>query len=261
MNQLIKYFARFVSVSWDFGGLPAWWEKHQLLIAAERDPLLPPGRTEPTLKTTLLTKKRSRISLKKIPVSQGPRRSSPVASRPKPSTPQDRSSCEFPMLSFDDLYPPQEWVHVEGIHGRRYRNYAHFALPPSELKEEIATCKARGNTYETINGLFDDFKHQGEHGAWIYRFNRTSCGCCLSVGLNCPNLTYRPPAGANPKTLFIPPWWDSSDKIPLRNDKFFQHRSSSKRAPPDSEAEAVPHSSIIEAVVVEFGPSSRRRSC
>ncbi len=117
-----------------------------------------------------------------------------------------------------------------------------------------------------------DFKHQGEHGAWIYRFVKpchycdylqvscisqdgTSCGCCLSVGLNCPNLTYRPPAGANPKTLFIPPWWDSSDKVPLRNAKFFQHRPSSKRAPPDSEAEAVPHSSIIEAVVVEFGPS------
>ncbi len=85
-----------------------------------------------------------------------------------------------------------------------------------------------------------DFKHQGEHSAWNYRFvkpchycdylqvscigqDRTSCGCCLSVGLNCPNLTYHPPAGANPKTLFIPPWWDSSDKVPLRNAKFFQH--------------------------------------
>ncbi len=75
------------------------------------------------------------------------------------------------MLGFDDLYPPQEWVHVEGIHGRRYRNYAHFALPPSRtegrnrklivLRTPLvhrlnsptwATCKACGDTYKTING-------------------------------------------------------------------------------------------------------------
>ncbi len=47
----------------------------------------------------------------------------------------------------------------------------------------------------------------------------------------------------------------TGDKVPLHNTKFFQHQSSSKRAPPDSEAEAMPHSSIIEAVVMEFGPS------
>ncbi len=47
----------------------------------------------------------------------------------------------------------------------------------------------------------------------------------------------------------------TGDKVPLRNAKFFQHRSSSKRAPLDLEAEAMPHSSIIEAVVMEFGPS------
>ncbi len=84
-------------------------------------------------------KEEEQDQLEKDSVSQGPHRSSPVALRPKPSTPQDRSSCEFPMLGFDDLYPPQEWVHVEGIHGRRYRNYAHFALPPSKLKEEIVS--------------------------------------------------------------------------------------------------------------------------
>ncbi len=53
-----------------------------------------------------------------------------------------------------------------------------------------------------------------------------------------------------PPSLTLP-----GDKVPLRNAKFFQHRSSSKRAPLDSEAEAMPHSSIIEAVVMEFGPS------
>ncbi|SJL18557.1 uncharacterized protein ARMOST_22151 [Armillaria ostoyae] len=392
MNQLIKYFARFVSLSWDFGGPPAWREKYQLLIAAEHDPRLPPGHDADAAYAIFGTssiqpgdfffedrtniedrpadKEEEQDQLEEDSVSQGPRHSSPVASHPKPSTPQDRSNCEFPVLGFDGLYPPQEWVHVEGIHGHRYHNYAHFALPSSELKEEIANCKACGDTYETINGrlmilMNPDFKHQSEHGAWIYCFVKpchycdylqvscigqdgASCGCCSSVGLNCPNLTYRPPSvGANPKTLFIPPGWDweppvkpkfspptkasktpaslktlalkpiqeekmgppsrvskfsaievnesdieevvivntsaskpprkrqvvpllkasaatsslkssatipysTSNKVLSCNAKFFQGR---KRASSDSEVEAVPHSSIIEAVVMEFGPS------
>ncbi|KAK0238171.1 hypothetical protein EDD85DRAFT_790219 [Armillaria nabsnona] len=202
MNQLIKYFARFVSLSWDFGGPPAWREKYQLLVAAEHDPLLPPDHPA--------NKEEEQDQLEEDSVSQGPRHSSPVASCPKPSTPQDHSSCEFPVLGFNNLYLPQEWVYVEDIHGRHYHNYAHFTLLPSELKEEIANCKACGNTYETINRrlkilMNPNFKHQVS----CISQDGTSYGCCLSVGLNCPNLTYHPPSvGANPPTLFIPSGWD-----------------------------------------------------
>ncbi len=146
---------------WILGAPPAWREKYQFLIAAERDPLLPPGRdadaayaisgtssVQPgdfffrdrtNIEDHPADKEEEQDQLEEDSVSQGPRRSSPVASRPKPSTPQDHSSCKFPMLGFDNLYPPQEWVHVEGIHGHCYHNYAHFALLPSELKEEIVS--------------------------------------------------------------------------------------------------------------------------
>ncbi|KAK0224929.1 hypothetical protein EDD85DRAFT_795598 [Armillaria nabsnona] len=358
MNQLIKYFAHFVSLSWDFGDPRLGRRSHDAdaAYAVFGTSSIQPGdiffEDRTNIKDHPADKEEEQDQLEEDSMSQGPRCSSPVASCPKPSTPQDHSSCEFPVLGFDDLYPPQEWVYIEDIHGHHYCNYAHFALLPSKLKEEIANSKAHGDTYKTINGCLmilmnPNFKHQvsciGQDG--------TSCGCCLSVGLNCPNLTYRPPSvGANPQTLFIPSGWDwelpvkpkfgppskasktpassktvapksiqeekvgppsrvskfsatevdesdvdevvfvdtsalkpprkrqvvplpkasttapysksfatvshsTSDKVPLRNAKFFQHRSSSKHAPPDLEAEAMPHSSIIEAVVMEFGPS------
>ncbi|KAK0439644.1 hypothetical protein EV421DRAFT_1737804 [Armillaria borealis] len=201
MNQVIKYFAHFVSLAWDFGGPPAWREKYQLLLDTEEySALFPPICDAETGSVT--------SSVQSGDVS-----------------PEDETAVEdLPVEDEEE----QDQLEEEVLMMAKYGSRPSLSLPRSFC---LAPCQIEGGNCQLQSRRRDLQNHQWPSNGTPpfpphppilnplyqillnaeFKFEDVqvpcishSCGCYSSGCLDCHNSTYRPP-------LF--PGWDQEPPV------------------------------------------------